>query len=1077
MTDLVLSVRINADGSGLVGQLKLGKDEVDRLKGAVKGASDETRKLDQISEGLARALAQVAAGATAQKAALDAAAKAARSKQAALRGVGIQLGDVSQQLALGTNPAIVFGQQIGQLALAAEGLGGKLGAVSGFLNGPWGAAVQLAVILLGSMAASFLQNEEATKKSKKATELHKMSLDDLVEAIEEENKALGRAIQTGREAEKQSIMSALAKQNEVRQRLANAKAALEEAIALQEITKARAATPQGEAAALGLAAGDRRIAELRRELERVEAAATKAGESVRQSLVPVIERNIAASLDKQKAATERLERAQAALNKEFSRGLISIEERTRRGRAVEQQYKREVEAIQKAEQASKKAATVDRQIGRTINEAQARQIVAGFGGRVTSGVRDPAKNASVGGAANSYHLSGQALDIAKGPGITLGKIRAAFQNAGVSIRELLDEGDHFHVAWGKAINTAQIAAKAARELQQEQQELARDLGALVKAFDPVATAAAEYAEALAKIAKLEKAGVGKGGIDPAAAERFRHEVGNAYAADLEKIHADAYEKWRSGFMVGVQDGLVRTGPTIEQVMGDGGRAAAEAFERRGIEAARQIAFALGGNLGNVVGDILGTLTGLQTGNFQGVGGRFGAVLNLLSGAGDPNDPIAKSFSKAIAPLRNTLESALGKLGTSVQGVVQGVAVGAGLGSIGGMAPGLVGAKGSNAGAAIGGILGSLTPLGPLGSIIGGAIGSAIGGALKSTKRGSATVTGLDSPISTAGNSSAFKSAASGLAGDVQGMIGQIAEQLGGTVGGFSFSAGIRDGKLRLDKSGRGITKTKKGAIDFGQDEAALKAAALADAIADGAVQGLSAAVAAALRSSPDVQKALAEALKVQDLEEYLGGVQGAIGAAFRDFERQAAERRRIAQRYGLDLVEIEKRTGEDRAKMVEEVLKSRTGSLKALLDDLNFGDLFEGSLVDQRQKLLVEIAKAEAEARKGTDGAADQVAQLRRRLLDLSEDAFGTAGGELAADRASSRSAAEEIIRLENERVKAAQDAAIGTNQKLDTSNALANETNDLLAETNAILRSFRAGGGGGGFEGFGGATGRQVQL
>ncbi len=103
--------------------------------------------------------------------------------------------------------------------------------------------------------------------------------------------------------------------------------------------------------------------------------------------------------------------------------------------------------------------------------------------------------------------------------------------------------------------------------------------------------------------------------------------------------------------------------------------------------------------------------------------------------------------------------------------------------------------------------------------------------------------------------------------------------------------------------------------------------------------------------------------------------------------------------------------------------------------------------------------RADAEA--GVDGAADQLAELSRRLLEVTRDAFGTAGGEFAADRSNAISTAEAIIKAENDRIRAAQDATGATNAKLDTANALANEQNDLLAQINAGIVQLGTLGGG----------------
>lgn len=67
-------------------------------------------------------------------------------------------------------------------------------------------------------------------------------------------------------------------------------------------------------------------------------------------------------------------------------------------------------------------------------------------GTVTSTVRTVKHNRDVGGVANSYHLTGHAIDIARRPGVTHAQIEQAYRNAGYHILESLDEGDHSHLA-------------------------------------------------------------------------------------------------------------------------------------------------------------------------------------------------------------------------------------------------------------------------------------------------------------------------------------------------------------------------------------------------------------------------------------------------------------------------------------------------------------------------------------------------------------------------------------------------------------------------------------------------------
>lgn len=406
----------------------------------------------------------------------------------------------------------------------------------------------------------------------------------------------------------------------------------------------------------------------------------------------------------------------------------------------------------------------------------------------------------------------------------------------------------------------------------------------------------------------------------------------------------------------------------------------------------------------------------------------------------------------------------GLLGQQLAGLL-GKAIGRGLegAAIGGLVGGITKAlglktsgSGAQVGGAIGGILQEFLPkalgfLGPAAPIIGGLLGGLLGGALSSTKRGSATITSVDGTASTRGNSADFISQATSMAGGIQGGLQQIADQLGGQLGSFAVSIGVRDGKIRVDPTGKGITKTKKGAVDFGDDEAAAKMFAIMDAIADGAITGLSAAVQKALQSSTDIDKALREALKVDEVETLLKGPIGAMSKQLREFEKQAAERVRIARQYGFDVLAIEKINAADRLKLEKQILEERTGALQALLDDINFGDLFEGSITDQVAKVRDQLAQAQADAEAGVDGAADRQAELGRQLIALLREGFGTAGPEFASGLDQVKSGAELVIQLEKDRLKAAQDAAAETNSQL-------NEANDQLAQQTSVLTGIAGG-------------------
>ena len=88
-------------------------------------------------------------------------------------------------------------------------------------------------------------------------------------------------------------------------------------------------------------------------------------------------------------------------------------------------------------------------------------------GRITSILRSAAHNRAVGGVANSYHLHGRAIDIARRPGVTHRQIDAALRAAGFHLLESLDEGDHSHFAFGSGAGSrlrAPVTIAQVREL-------------------------------------------------------------------------------------------------------------------------------------------------------------------------------------------------------------------------------------------------------------------------------------------------------------------------------------------------------------------------------------------------------------------------------------------------------------------------------------------------------------------------------------------------------------------------------------------------------------------------------------
>lgn len=64
-----------------------------------------------------------------------------------------------------------------------------------------------------------------------------------------------------------------------------------------------------------------------------------------------------------------------------------------------------------------------------------------------SGLRTPDQNRAARGSDRSYHLSGMAVDIPPQRGRDIEEFRRELEARGVNVRELIDEGNHWHIAW------------------------------------------------------------------------------------------------------------------------------------------------------------------------------------------------------------------------------------------------------------------------------------------------------------------------------------------------------------------------------------------------------------------------------------------------------------------------------------------------------------------------------------------------------------------------------------------------------------------------------------------------------
>lgn len=925
-----------------------------------------------------------------------------------LRQAYIQTGQQAQDLVIsligGQKASVVFAQQLPQLAFALSGLGMQadgtqkgIGKIATLLAGPWGVAFAGAAFGVGLLVEKLWQQDEASKAAEAAAKKHQQAIEQLNEAMERsvqtaEDKARANYIEL--ETERQATI-------EIRKRTA---ALLEQAKARLALADSQGGDGSGEGGVnFGVTAGATQEAEIRR----LEAALKKNQEE----LELLGKTTTIARGQYQMEILEQLSTREGAATKKWADtindaivdGKSAAElDKLRAARAAE------LKAIRDSEKALNSSGSARDKEAATVSQVS-KLLLSAIPGTVTSGARSASQNQRAGGAANSYHLRGQAIDFVPKGGmgsVTKEQIRAVFQAAGLTVKELLGPGDkghndHFHVAWegGKdQVNSDRIneqlareAERRAAEAQRAAEELQRAAETLFGKFDEGRAAAIEYSNALAEIDRVMKAGL----ISSDDALAYGIAAGQQKAANDNEREDRAMQQLRKD-IYGDKDS-----PT-EQFM----KEQDEAW-RRSVEASREIARQMDQGLQSVA-DLFGNKAAralaILTENVPTDSG-LGA---LMSGIGVGNTNYFKEFSRDIG---GVLEDVFGKdrlksIGEGI-GEVMGAA-GVGM-TAGGLALGnsnsklgsaLGGAVGKEAGEALGklagGFLGKLG--GPLGSIAGGILGGAIGGMFTSAKWGTAAVTGnSDGDVSVGGNKSAYRSNA-GLAGtSIQSGLDAIAEQFGVDVGGYNVSIGQYKGKWRVSTTGRtGKLKGGSGRTDikdFGEDgaEDAIKYA-IADAVKDGALEGLRASTQALLAASDDVEAQLQKAIDFEDVFSRLKSYKDPVGAALDTLDKEFKRLQGIFEEAGAsaeEYAQLEELYGIERANAVKEAAEKVTASLKSLFDDLTVGNDAR-SLRDRLAEAQAAYDPLAKRVAAGDTTAYDDYADAAAKLLDLQRQIYGS---------------------------------------------------------------------------------------
>lgn len=443
------------------------------------------------------------------------------------------------------------------------------------------------------------------------------------------------------------------------------------------------------------------------------------------------------------------------------------------------------------------------------------------------------------------------------------------------------------------------------------------------------------------------------------------------------------------------------------------------------------------------GDILGTkfvlnLQGVLQGALSGYiqAGKVGAVLGGAQGLAD------------LAGLGGLS----GRLGTALGGASAGLQASSALSALG------IGLSGS--GSAIGGAIGSFLPI-PGGQIIGSIAGGLLGKLFGSTPRGGAIIGDVGGSLgvsSTFGNKSRLRDASSTAANDIIDSIERIAEELGAGLDPSrgAVTIGIRKGNYRVDFSGRGTTKTSRGAVDFGEDAEAAAAAATLDLIRDGVLVGLRAGTQRLLQQGDDLEAALQDALDFESVFSRLKTYKDPVGAALDTLDKEFTRLIDLFDAAGAssqEYADLEELYNIERAKAVQQANETILGSLRALNDDLTVNN--DALSLRTRQAAAQEAYDPlAARVAAGDVTAYDDFADAARNLLEIERELYGSQ--QEYFDRLNSvRDLTTERIAAESNVASIAENRDSPFDAAGRVQDAIDNQTNEIVGQLSALNDNF----------------------
>jgi uncharacterized protein (TIGR02594 family) len=202
------SLRLVAEAAGRAAEAEQGENGVQRAYAVAAAASAvEAERLAQALRDQAGVLenvrGQVVTTGQAQTQSGGAVVTSANAQRFAMMNLGQQFTDFTVQVSTGQRVATAFAQQMPQATFAISQMGGKLEGVANFLSGPWGIAMQVALIALVPLVAKLLEQNDAVAEgveklkasekeadnNRRAQELFATTMEGVVKITREATKA------------------------------------------------------------------------------------------------------------------------------------------------------------------------------------------------------------------------------------------------------------------------------------------------------------------------------------------------------------------------------------------------------------------------------------------------------------------------------------------------------------------------------------------------------------------------------------------------------------------------------------------------------------------------------------------------------------------------------------------------------------------------------------------------------------------------------------------------------------------------------------------------------------------------